>query len=187
MSLLHRDISDGMAKLDVCQEMLEETLAWLKPIVEDKQTASNDVPNQSDDEQTIADPDEWLEPQKSLIKTVIEGEDAESQQSAEKRKKALIKEIRERKIKLEVFKEDLKILATQLIEFRRELQRIQEYLRDVEPHFIKVQEVVNKMTKEVNDMNLAVFEQKPMIPIYRFEHFAKLQDLTISTSEIEKV
>jgi hypothetical protein len=170
MSLLQHNISEGIAKL--YQEMVKITTQMAD---QDKERHSNDTLNQSDDEKTIADSDEWLDEVKPFIKSEIEVEDTEPRRSLEELKKAKIKEIKEQRIKLKIFKGELEILASQVIEFRRQLQLMCLYLVDVEPHFIKAQDLTNEMTKEVNDLDLAVFEQKPMIPIQKLEHMVKLR------------
>lgn len=53
-----------------------------------------------------------------------------------------------------MFSGELEILASQVIEFRRQLQLMCLYLCDVEPHFIKAQELTNEMTNEVNKLFL---------------------------------
>jgi hypothetical protein len=171
MSLLQHNISDGIANL--YQEMVKITTQMPDDY---KERHSNDTLNQSDDEKTIEDSDEWLDEVKPFIKSKIEVENTKPQQSLEELKKAKIMEIKERRIKLKIFKGESEILASQVIEFRRQLQLVCLYLIDVEPHFVKAQELTNEMTKEVNNLDLAVFEQKPMIPIQKLEHTIKLQD-----------
>jgi hypothetical protein len=168
--LLQHNVSDGMTKLD--QEMPNEKIEITTQMVEE---LCNNALNQSDDEKTIADPDEWLE-ETPVLESKIEVENTKSQASQGELKKARIKEIKERRIKLKIFTGELEILASQIIEFRRQLQLMCLYLKNVEPHFIKAQELTNEMTKEVNSLELAVFEQKPMIPIQKLEHTVKLQD-----------
>jgi hypothetical protein len=174
MSLLQRDISEGMARL--CQEMRKDMVEITTQAAEDEELHATDTLNLSDDEKTIADPDEWSHENKPLIKSVFEVESTEPQQSLEELKKAKIKEIKERRIKLKVFRGELEILASQVIEFRRLVQLMCLRLCDVEPHLIKAQELINEMTREVNNLDLPVFEQKPMIPTQKLEHMAKLQD-----------
>lgn len=174
MSLLPQNISDGMAKL--CLEVQQGSVDITTQVTEDNEMSSpNDTLNQSDDEKTMADPDEWFEA-RLFIKSKIEVENTKPQHSEEELKKAKIKEIKEQRVKLEVFRGELEILASQVIEFRRQLQLMCLYLKNVEPHFIKAQELTNEMTTEANSMELAVFEQKPMIPIQKLDHTIKLQD-----------
>jgi hypothetical protein len=174
MSLLQNNVPDGMAGL--YQEMRKAMVEITTQVAEDKELQANDTLHQSDDEKTIADPNEWLDKDKHFIKSEIEVENAKPLLSLQDLKKAKIKEIKERRIELKIFTGELEILASQAIEIRRQLQLMCLYLCDVEPHFIKAQELTNEMTKEVNNLDLAVFEQKPMIPIAKLEHMVKLQD-----------
>jgi hypothetical protein len=116
MSLLQHNISGGMAKL--CQEMGKKMVEITTQMVEGKEMHANDTLNHSDDEETIVDRDELLDHDKPLIKSEIEVERKKPQQSLEELKKARIKEIKEWRITLKVFRGNWKSLSPKSLNFR---------------------------------------------------------------------